>query len=180
METSKTHWRIHDFRKDCLEYIIEGISESLELLKQRTKNDPNYDGLFYFEDTEQVLGLAFVAFQSYINGSIYDLYHDLSQKEKYYKISHVIEKHNRTKIELVISISNYFKHKDDNALHQATEKTLRAFNLIDDSNPIRSPVVDSLEILTNKYELKEILEILFDWRKILFTEFENSEFTNIQ
>jgi hypothetical protein len=174
MEETNTHWRKFDFRKTCLEFIIDGISESLRLLKQRIQNDPNYDGLFYFEDAEQVLGLAFIAFQSYINGSIYDLYNDLSNKEIFYKIVPKMEKSNRTKIELVISVANYFKHKDDSRLHSATEKTLRDFNLIDDSNPIKSPVIDALDILTLNYEIKEISEIVFDWRETLFNQFENS------
>lgn len=174
METTKTHWRKYDFRKDCLEFIIRGINESLGLLEQRAKDDPNYGGLFYFKDTEQVLGLAFIAFQTYINGSIYDLYNDVTNKEKYYKIIPEYGKSNRTKIELVISISNYFKHKDENRLHPPTEKVLRDFDLIDDTNPIRSPVIDALEILTKDSELKEISEIIFDWREILFNQFDKS------
>ena len=81
------------------------------------------------EESEPIYGLAFIAFQNYINGSINDFADSLKEKESYYKLELNSVEGNRSKIELIIGLANYAKHKDEGTPHKGTKDILDYFKL---------------------------------------------------
>jgi hypothetical protein len=71
-ENQKTSFLRNDFRIGSLNEIIEGLQNSINSLKKRTQEESWYDGIWFLEEAEPIYGLAFIAFQNYINGSIKD------------------------------------------------------------------------------------------------------------
>jgi hypothetical protein len=91
-----THFLRVDYRIESLVQIITGLNNSINVLKNKMKNNPWYDGDFFWEDVEPICGLAFIAFQNYINSSIKDFSGNTSDKIKYYKTGHNIGDFNNT------------------------------------------------------------------------------------
>ena len=172
MNERKTHWRKFDFRKDSLTHIIIGLNNSINSLKDFQSENKWYDGLFFREDTEQIYGLAFIAFQNYINGSISDLYNDLSNKNHYYNLNGNFEIYSKSSIELIIGLANYIKHKEEKKLYQGTTDILDSFGLLVNQKIEQSPVFEGLTLLNDSWDLMEVLKMVLEWREKLFLEFE--------
>lgn len=166
-----TDWRIVDYRKESLKQIIIGLKNSIELLEIKNKNHDWYDGLWLLEDSEPIYGLAFIAFQNYINGSIKDLYESTEHKINFYKIEGNHNNFSLSKIELIVALANYIKHKDEGKLHTNTQKTLDAFNLKNNDEITESAIFDGLSVLSNTWDLFELLDIVTKWREKLFIDF---------
>jgi hypothetical protein len=110
-----------DFRISALNQIMVGLSNSIEDFEQKEKDNYWYDGLFLLEDIEPIYGLAFIALQNYINSSIYDFDNSLNRKLELYKKDFKVKNSSKSKIELIICLANYFKHRDDyKELHKGT------------------------------------------------------------
>ena len=62
-----------DYRIDVLNNIVSGLQKSIEVIVDQNRTVPWFDGAFAAEASEHVYGLCFVAFQSYIVGTISDL-----------------------------------------------------------------------------------------------------------
>ncbi|PKR81777.1 hypothetical protein CW751_00095 [Brumimicrobium salinarum] len=173
MTITQTHWRHVDYRADSLKQIITGLNNSIETLKARLGKIDWYDGLWLLEDTEPVFGMAFIAFQNYINGSIKDLYESLEDKTSLYKIGSTPGSFSRTNTELIIGLANYIKHKDDKKLHGGTQRILEAFDLIVNDDIEESPIFEGLTILDKKWDLFKVYEIVINWRRDLFNHYLN-------
>lgn len=86
-DTSKlTHVRQHDFRRESLDQIVKGLDNALQVLQKRNEEVGWYDGLWYREDSEPIYGLAFIAFQNYIVGSVNDLHGTTLNKINFYRL----------------------------------------------------------------------------------------------
>lgn len=81
-EEKKTHWLRIDYRIESLNQIISGLDRSIESLNKKMKNIEWYDGIWFKEDSESIYGLAFLAFQNYINNSIKDFSGSTANKTK--------------------------------------------------------------------------------------------------
>ncbi len=167
----RTHYLKNDFRADSLSQIILGLDKSIKVLQDRMKEYAWYDGLWFREDSEPIYGLAFIAFQNYINGAIKDLINSTSDKTKYYKLRPKFKLYEKSDIELIIGLANYSKHKeDDGLLHEGTADILNSFGL-DTSKEIdidSSPIFEGLTILTENWNLFEIEALVKNWRTNLF------------
>jgi len=176
LEDTKTHWRRHaDFRKESLTQIITGLDKSIIILQKQIEEIPWYDGDWFREESEPIYGLLFVAFQNYIIGSIKDFTGSTSEKEKYYRIGENWRHYPKTSIELIIGLANYSKHKDDDSLfHKGTRHVLESFQLDINEDPYNdnSPIFKGLEILSDKWDMFEILEIVIYWREKLWASNE--------
>jgi hypothetical protein len=167
----KTHWRKNDSRITSLHLTIESLENSIRELESKIKDVHWYDGDWFMEESEPIAGLSFVAFQNYINSSIYDRYDELSKQYVKYKLGKTIENSNRTQIELIITIANYFKHRDyPKELFVETKNTLKDLNLNcnKDAHIDHSPIFQALNMLTEKGGLNEIKTIVINWRKALW------------
>lgn len=77
----------------------------------------------------------------------------------------------KTSIELIIGLANYLKHRDENELHKGTREILECFRLHfgNEISIDNSPIFGGLTILSNDWNLFEILEIVKSWREKLWT-----------
>ncbi len=167
------HYRKVDYRIESLEITISGLENSIAKLRERVDAKDYYDGLWLLEESEPIFGLAFVAVQNYINSSIYDRFENLDDKSERYKLGEIINDFARTDIELIISIANYFKHRDDaKDLHRNTTKTLQDFNFQFDKdiNLENSPIIKGLEIFSKDLKFGSVIHSVKNWREKLWED----------
>jgi hypothetical protein len=165
-----THYLRLDHRKEILEMVLIGFQKSIDELHSRIKQIHWYDGGWFVEEAEPILGLAFVAFQNYINSSIYDRFETLNTKTEIYRRSKSLND-KRTDIELIIAIANYYKHRDDDhSLHQGTEAVLNDLGLKykDIIEPEKLPIIKGTEMLSQNWDLNAITKMVTDWRESLW------------
>ncbi|MBK9801277.1 MAG: hypothetical protein IPP56_16665 [Bacteroidetes bacterium] len=169
MKNTKTHYLENDYRIESLVQILNGLENSIATLKDRMATYSWYDGIFFLEDAEPIYGLAFIAMQNYIYGSIKDLAETTSDKATYLKIESNHKGYTKTKIELIIGLANYIKHRDEENLHKPTKEILESFNLKQRGEISSSPIFEGLTILNEQWNLKDIMEDISQWRtKLLF------------
>lgn len=170
---TRTHFKRHDFRRESLSLTIDGLDKSIIELQKKVKEIDWYDGIWFLEEAEPIIGLSFIAFQNYANSSIYDKFETLEKKKNIYKRGNLIGKTGRTDIELIIGVANYFKHRDDSGdLNPGTEKILKDLNLQfeEDTDITDSPIFKGLELLSEKWKLTDVVELMRDWRENLWEE----------
>jgi len=167
-----THYLRCDFRAVSLEVTINGLIDTIEVLKKQINEIHWYDGDWFMEESEPIYGLAFIAFQNYINGSIKDYSNSISNKIRFYKLGQKADGFSKSKIELVIGLANYSKHKDEGKLHKGTQEVLDCFNLNykEISFLNNSAIFQGLTILNNDWDLRQIKKVVTDWRELLWTE----------
>ena len=159
---TKTHWNRFDSRIESLKQIISGLEISIEELHKNLNEIEWYDGLWLLEESEPIYGIAFISLQNYINSSIYDKCGSLEKKEKKYQIGEKIQKSNRTGIELIIGLANYYKHRDDNRdFHRGTIGILKDFKIKYDETVdfVESPIFKGLDIFSSNWKLNELIEV---------------------
>lgn len=171
IESHKTHYLRHDYRIEGISHIINGLWEAIQVLEDRVKLKGWYDGIWFREDSEPIFGIAFIAFQNYINASIIDRYCTIEGKEQIYKLSNKIGKSRTTEIELIIALANYTKHKDWGELHPGTRKILLSVGLKCDFDVDiqEAPIFEGIELLNGSWDLKEILKLVTAWREMLWS-----------
>lgn len=170
---TKTHWNRHDFRLESLTLTIDGLEKSITELEKKLKEIDWYDGLWFLEEVEPIIGLSFIAFQNYINSSIYDRFETLEKQYEKYKLGNLIKETGRTDIELIIAIANYFKHRDDHRdLLKGTRDILTAFNLHFDKETdiTNSAIIKGMNYFSEKWELTDVIKVVKDWREKLWKE----------
>lgn len=150
--------------------VIEGLSKSIAELEKNVAEIHWYDGDWLMEETDPIYGLAFIALQNYINGSISDLKGDTTQKNSFYKKAPIIAGTNRTNIELIIALANYAKHKDEGDPHPGTSAVLDTFNFKykDLIYLEEGPIFRGLTILNQNYDLFKVLKEVLHWREQLW------------
>lgn len=165
------HWKRFDSRIEILQMTILGLEKLNLELRKKIDTINWYDGLWLLEESEPICGLAFIAFQNYINSSVFDRFESLEKQYLKYKIGDVIKGTGRTDIELIISIANYFKHRDHpNNLTGETSKILNDFNLQFDKDVdvTSSPIFKGLEILSEDWDLQVVVKAVERWREKLW------------
>lgn len=170
---TQTHWKRQDFRIESLKITVQGLENSISELRNKIDKINWYDGLWLMEESEPIYGLIFIAIQNYINSSVFDRFDSLEKQYLKYKLGEKINNTDRTEIELIISIANYFKHRDHPSnLIGETPKILKDFNLqfdidVDIEN---SPIFKGLEIFSKNGELEILIQAVENWREKLWTE----------
>lgn len=177
----KTHWRRQDYRIESLQYIILGLENSIKHLDEVCKEYPLYGETFYSEEVEPIVGMAFIALQNYINSSIFDLFESLNKKEAIYQQDIKITPYKRTRIELIIGLANYLKHRDDNRpFNKGTLNILKDFQLNhdDELGESVSPIFEGYDLLTTNSKMEELIDIVKEWRENMWTNYENTNHNN--
>jgi len=166
-----THWRRVDYRVASLNMTIQGLNNSIEILKGNIKELHWYDGDWFLEESEPVYGLAFIAFQNYIYGSVKDVVGQTNERVNFYQLGPNVEGYSKSKVELIIGLANYAKHKDDGIPHKGTKEILECFNLDyqDISYPDKSAIFQGLTILNKDWDLFAIKELVTNWRELIWT-----------
>ena len=161
----------YDHRAVSLDMTIKGLSETINILNNQVYELDWYDGDWFMEESEPIYGLMFIAFQNYINGSIKDFTDSLEEKESYYKIEQNLKDNKRSKIELIIGLANYAKHKDEGIPHKGTKAILDHFklNYSDVTYLDKSPIFEGLTLLNEDWDLFQIKNQVTDWRDYLWS-----------
>jgi len=121
---TNTHSLRHDYRIKSLKLVIEGLKNSIEVLENCVKEIHWYGGDWFMEESEPIIGLAFIAFQNYINASIKDYAGVLKGKDEFYELCNNSQGLPRSKIELIEALANYAKHKIEGIPHKAASLSL--------------------------------------------------------
>jgi len=168
---TKTHYLRIDHRAVSLNMTIKGLTETITTLKNQINEIHWYDGDWFMEESEPIYGLAFIAFQNYINGSIKDFSDDLKAKETYYKLEQKTNSNTKSKIELIIGLANYIKHKEEGTPHKGTKETLDYFKLNYENVTYldNSPIFQGLTILNEDWDLFKIKEYVTEWREFIWS-----------
>ncbi|NOU46150.1 MAG: hypothetical protein HOO86_03710 [Bacteroidales bacterium] len=170
-KTAKTHYLRHDYRAVSLDLTIRGLSETITVLKNQVNEIYWYDRDFFLDESEPIYGLAFIAFQNYINGSIKDFCDSLKEKETYYKIELHQNSNEKSKIELIIGLANYIKHKEEGVTYKGTKEILDYFKL-DYENVFyldSSPIFQGLTLLNEDWDLFKIKDYVTEWREFIWS-----------
>ncbi len=62
-----------DFRYDWVSVILHSLNSGFEAIRNKAEQQPWFDGIWQMENAESIFGLAFVAAQTYILGSVEDV-----------------------------------------------------------------------------------------------------------
>lgn len=170
------HYLEVDYRASSLNMVIKGLSSSIKEFKHFGKKNQWYDALFFLEDSEHIYGLALIAFQNYINASIKDLTVQGGKQLQleHYRHGEVLSTSGYTKIELIICLANYIKHKEDDneEFHKHTKRVLSQINLNTDKqcDITESAVFRGLDLLDENWDLIAIKDSVLRWRKSAATQ----------
>jgi hypothetical protein len=172
-----THFRQVDYRVVSLNIIIAGLNDAITILENQIDEIHWYDGDWFMEESEPIYGLAFIAFQNYINGSIKDFKGELKNKKEFYKLAQNSDSHSKSRIELIIGLANYSKHKDEGIPHKGTKEVLDYFKLNYENVTYlnESPVFQGLPILDKDWDLLKIKYLVTEWRKVLMYQSINAK-----
>lgn len=171
---TKTHYLRPDHRAVSLDLTIKGLSETITVLKNQIDEIDWYDGDWFMEESEPIYGLALIAFQNYINGSIKDFANSLKEKESFYKVEQSPKDGTRSKIELIIGLANYAKHKDEGTPRKGTKDILDHFKLAFNNVTYldKSPIFQGLTLLNAEWNLFQVKNLVTNWREYLWSRNE--------
>jgi hypothetical protein len=173
------HWRRNDSRINVVTEIVSQFQLQLNSVIEQCENDDYiYWDSCYADDTEHLVGTVFIILQNYINSSISDLFPELTKLYTKYSLDIKIFDSKTTRIELIIAIANYYKHRDlPTKLHENTSKTLDNLNI--DYNEIfdtqsheyfhkvgaGSPIFYGFSLLSEKWSFNDLISIISEWRE---------------
>ncbi len=176
------HYLRTDSRIKLIESLIKPFQLQLEAIFENSKKEGHiYWDSVYADDVEHIVGTVFIILQNYINSSISDLYPELSKLYTKYEMDKKINNSNSTRIELIISIANYYKHRDlPTDLRKDTVKHFDNLGieykyLYDSENGkyfhkigADSPVFSGLSCLSDSWSLNNLIQIVSEWRENLW------------
>lgn len=176
------HYLRNDTRIGIIKNIINPFVKQLEEIREICKKDNFKYWDIYEDDTEHLIGTVFIVLQNYINSSISDLYTEY--KKLYLKYSSdkmVNEESTTTRIELIIALANYYKHRDlPTKLHKYTTDPLEnlkldykeVYNLEKNEYYYKmgagSPIFNGFTLLSEEWELNDLIGIVSEWRENLW------------
>lgn len=179
----------NDFRIGIIKQIIAPFKIQLDNIEKICREDNFiYWDSVYADDTEHLVGTVFIILQNYINSNISDLYPDLTKLHLKYSLDKKVKENTKiTRIELIITIANYYKHRDlPSELHKNTTNPLENLNIkhkeiYDIENNkffykmgADSPVFNGFSLLSEKWDFNDLIRIVEEWRENLWiTEVKN-------
>jgi hypothetical protein len=183
------HWLEFDRRIDPLHHVIVGIGAGLAEIQRQMDDKEWFDGLHAREEAEPLLGLGFVAFQTYAVGTVSDLNQirrgrdsgKLTLKDCYacdpVKMKGVV-----TRLELIHSTANYFKHHDQwpkpwptsstakTRMERLIAENVNTLGVVGITEKTEFPCIDAVDLLCGtSWELIVLHQILKEWRAHLFS-----------
>jgi hypothetical protein len=173
------HLQEIDWRIEPLHVVIVGIGAGLSAIQKRMDAEEDFDGLSAREYAEPLLGLGFVAAQTYAVGTVSDLNRvrmsrgkskeEKLNKNKCYSQDTFI-KGDVTRIQLINASANYFKHHDEWGMRWPTNYDTETLGKVGITEKTDFPCIDAVELLCDtSWELNELLQILKEWRAHLFS-----------
>jgi len=139
----------------------------------------------YADDFEHFAGTVFIILQNYINSSISDLFEDCKDLYTKYSIDKKVNNTQTTRIELIIAIANYYKHRDlPTKLSKYTVKPFddlkikykETYDEQSDKNyhivGSCSPVFNGFDMLSKLWNFNDLIDIVSEWRENMWVNEE--------
>lgn len=176
------HYLRPDTRINVIKNIISPFQLQLNNVNEMCKKENyiHWDDC-YADDTEHLVGTVFIVLQNYINSSISDLFPDLSKLFTKYSLDKEISNTQTSRIELIIAIANYYKHRDlPTPLHENTAKIFDNLNIdfkcvYDVQNDkyfheigSNSPVFSGFSLLSESWSFDDLINIVSEWRECMW------------
>jgi len=182
------HLQEMDFRRNWLSKLFSAFTGMMKEIDQKLDTDDYYDGLDARDDAEFVLGIAFIAAQTYIVGTVADINAVLGKSKRseqdgllkareLLSLDVVLVANGVSRTQLVYEIANYHKHHDewedwsDKGLNGRTVKTLNACGI---HKGTTHPCYEAATLLWPEEQLGEcgyLLNLLEDWRERVFRKY---------
>jgi hypothetical protein len=179
-----THYREVDYRVDWIRDIFSSLNHGFATIQDKLDNIDYFDGLFAQEQAESILGIAFVTAQIYITGTIADISEISSDctlsKPKMLSIGSSEVSSGITKVFLINTIANYYKHHEEWTgweVNQANKKTIETLNICGINKDCEFPCHEAAQIIwPNEVlcELNYLLNVLVEWRENLVRHVKNT------
>ena len=112
-----THYKEIDYRVDWVRDLFGSLNHGFSTIQEKLNKIDYFDGVFAQEQAESVFGIAFVTAQTYITGTISDMLDINSNcgltKTNMLMIGSPLVASNVSKIKLVNTVANYYKHHEE-------------------------------------------------------------------
>ena len=181
--TSILHFNEFDWRLDSTTAVFNAISRAiLETQARFAGVNEDYETDLGIAVIEDLLGLAFVAAQAYIAGTISDARKIAKRapsltKQGLLRIgSATIADTTTTCMELIDAVANYYKHHDEWSCwdkpgpHQKTVEVLRCLETDDFEPFICIRAAEALHHGVEGAELQTLLSLITGWRQVVIQE----------
>ncbi len=169
-----------DFRYDWASLTLHALKLGFESLRKRTDDDAWFDGIWQRENAEAIYGVVFVVSQTYIVGVVEDVNKIRVNKgqERFSKISCYSDdplhlQNGISRILLINSIANYFKHHDEweRWPTNPTTQTLAKVGILENTE---FPCCSAITLLCEQSDLENpenLLRIISEWRKHILSKY---------
>lgn len=174
------HLAEFDFRYNWISLILHALESGFTGIRETADAEPWFDGLWQMEQAESILGIAFVAAQTYITGTVEDINEIRESKGKstinkldYYSDAPQLVPSGVSPILLANSIANYYKHHDewDKWPANLTGETLGKVG-IGEGTEFPCYVAATKLWAENEIEnLKNLLAIISEWREYILSKY---------
>jgi hypothetical protein len=166
-----------DWRIGPLEHVVVGIDAGLASIQAQIGDPEWYDRLHACDDAEPLLGLGFVAFQTYALGTVEDLNriradHAKPKMDKHdcYSCDPITFKEGVTRIQLISAIANYFKHHDEWSRWPTSKKDkgfhdTQTLARVEIKQETEHPCVEATKLLCGtSWKMIVLRQIVQEWR----------------
>lgn len=170
-----------DFRHDWVCLTLRALKTGFESVRQKANENEWFDGQWQLEYAESILGIAFVTAQAYILGTVEDLNDvrmgngkEAKNKIEYYSDDCEPLPNGLSRILLINSIANYYKHHDewDSWPTNTTGNTLTNVGINENTEFPCYQAAKTLWGESGIENLDQLLLIASDWRKYLLPKYE--------
>jgi hypothetical protein len=176
-----------DFRRNWISTLYEALSRVIHDIGQKLEEHGHYDGIDALEDPEWILGIAFIAAQTYITGTIADLKAVLSQsssdtqkvsKKTLLLVDVISIADGVTPLQLIDAIANYQKHHDEWEDWQVDDKNRSTIEILENSGINKDTEFPCYKAATLLWpesrvgELSYLLNLLEDWRSRVIRKYK--------
>jgi hypothetical protein len=169
-----------DFRYDWVSLTLHALKTGFESVREKAGENEWFDGLWQLEHVESILGIVFVAVQAYILGTVEDVnkIRESNGKGKKGKIEYYSDDDEPlpsgvSRILLINSIANYYKHHDewDTWPTNLTVRTLAGVGITESTE---FPCYEAAKNLWDENDIENLgnlLSIISEWRKYILSKY---------
>jgi hypothetical protein len=164
-----------DRRIGPLQDVMAGVEAGLQRIHGRLEEESWYDGLHALDDSEPLLGVAFVAAQIYIEGTVGDIWRlrnndtpigDRQSKRllaKWLPRGKVVVP-GIARVQLIYAVANYYKHHE--SAYCPRPHVLRTLRVAGIAANATHPCSRAANILCGEgMRLRALCEIVREWRR---------------
>lgn len=173
----RTHYREVDYRVDWMRDLFMSLNHGFSTIQEKLNTIEYFDGLFAQEQAETVFGIAFVTAQTYITGTISDMNEVNNNsgltKTDMLNIGSPSITNNISKVFLINTIANYYKHHEEWSgwqIESHNRRTIQTLNQLGFNEHTLYPCHEAAQVIWPTEvlcELNYLLDVLVDWRKNL-------------